>query len=128
MENKANYPATVKAAGASLMSCFRHLEKPIKTKENKRKHFFSVVMFIVMCFCFYMFLLVLFCFFRRRKQLEGLFRGYRFRRLHRRKACCLKRLSLLRCRQARGSSQCLSRKSSLRDCRQHRPCNLPPCC
>ena len=49
--------------------CFRHLEKPIKTKENKRKHFFSVVMFFVMCFCFYMFLLVLSCFFRWRKQI-----------------------------------------------------------
>ena len=45
--------------------CFRHLEKPIKTKENKVKHFFV--------YCFYMFLLVFPCFFRWRKQLEGLF-------------------------------------------------------
>ena len=28
-------------------SCFRHLEKPIKTKENKRKHFVFI--------CFYLF-------------------------------------------------------------------------
>ena len=52
------------------MSCLRHLEKPIKTKENKRKHFF-VVLFIVMCFCFYMFLLVFPCFFRRRQQVNN---------------------------------------------------------
>ena len=39
-----------------ITSCFRHLEKPIKTKEHKIK------------ICFYMFLLVFTCFFRWRKQ------------------------------------------------------------
>ena len=47
----------------ALNCCFRHLEKPIKTKENKVKHFGYC------CFCFYLFLLVLSCFFRRRKQI-----------------------------------------------------------
>ena len=40
-----------------ITSCFRHLEKPIKTKEHKIKHLFLYV------------LLVFNCFFRRRKQI-----------------------------------------------------------
>ena len=32
---------------AFRIGCFRHLEKPIKTKENKRKHFVFI--------CFYLF-------------------------------------------------------------------------
>ena len=43
-----------------ITSCFRHLEKPIKTKEHKIKNI-----------CFYMFLLVFPCFFRRRKQIAS---------------------------------------------------------
>ena len=60
------------------MSCFRHLEKPIKTKEHKIKHF-----------CFYMFLLVLSCFFRRRQQI------------FKRRAAKPQSLSFLRTRNAR---------------------------
>ena len=34
------------------MSCLRHLEKPIKTKENKIKHF---LLFLFVFICFYWF-------------------------------------------------------------------------
>ena len=33
------------------MSCFRHLEKPIKTKENKKKHFVLLFLYVFYWFC-----------------------------------------------------------------------------
>jgi len=32
------------------MSCLRHLEKPIKTKENKRKHFVLLFLYVFIGF------------------------------------------------------------------------------
>ena len=34
---------------AFRIGCFRHLEKPIKTKENKRKHFLVFICFYWFC-------------------------------------------------------------------------------
>ena len=44
------------------MSCFRHLEKPIKTKENKRKHFVLLFLYVFIGFVL---------FFSRRQQVNN---------------------------------------------------------
>ena len=37
------------------ISCFRHLEKPIKTKENKVKHFLFILLFLSVLIGFILF-------------------------------------------------------------------------